>query len=191
MVVDSVVGQLVSLGVRTSIVCRASDSALCNHCLRLGAEVVQVAGTLDMRASIQAGIRARLESDCPPADQDWCFFMPADLPTIRRELFEAMMEAARKAEQAYSRNTPSVDSLRHASFGGSDSAITPWFRGKAKHPALLRWTLAPQILALAEHAGLNALLGELNPRKLMIPPEWVAKDIDTLAEYQQLLAANQ
>lgn len=135
---------------------------------RAGARVhLLPAETPDMRATVQAGL-AWLELHLHPRDDDAWLLLPADHPTLRADVVQALVAAARE---------PS----RHSIF-------VPTYQGKGGHPTLLRWKHAGALRALPEGQGLNAFIRSLPAETLEIPWESadVLCDLDTPEDYERL-----
>lgn len=123
----------------------------------------------DMRASIELGLRClgdlNQNAQVTLSDRDRWLVAPADLPTLRPEIINAICEEAGK-------------SLR---------PIVPFYGKHRGHPVSLRWPDIEKLRDLPSDRGLNSLLCEGNYDRLELPESWRPRDIDTYTEYQTRL----
>jgi molybdenum cofactor cytidylyltransferase len=138
---------------------------------RAGARVhLLPADTPDMRATMQAGL-AWLEQHFHPCDDDAWLLLPADHPTLRADVVQALVAAAREPSRY--------------------SIFVPTHQGKRGHPTLLRWKHVAALSALPNGLGLNAFIRSLPAETLEIP--WksadVLCDLDTPEDYERLARA--
>lgn len=122
-----------------AVVVRADDEPL-RDCLRnLSPQVHTVVAPEappEMLASLRWGLRW-VEAHFSPAPSDIWLLAPADLPTLDPRAVEAVI--ARAAES-------------------SGEIVAASYQGRRGHPLAFRWTLTPEILALASDRGIRPLL---------------------------------
>jgi molybdenum cofactor cytidylyltransferase len=126
--------------------------------------------TLDMRATIEHGLRW-LEKRFHPKPDDCWLLIPADHPTVDESVVRRLLQA--RQEQP-----------RH-------SIVIPTFHGKRGHPALIEWKHASGIRSMPASLGLNSYLREHAGETLEVESATgsVLNDLDTPEDYIQLLNA--
>jgi len=135
---------------------------------RAGARVHHLpADTPDMRATVQAGL-AWLEQQFQPTDDDTWLLLPADQPTLRSDVIQTLIEAARLQKRC--------------------SIFVPVHNGRRGHPTLFRWNLVAALHTFREGEGLNAFIRSRPSETMEIP--WnsaeVLCDLDTPEDYERL-----
>lgn len=166
-VIESTIGawRKSSVDVVVVVVSR-NNNALIELCAKTGANVVIPAiPPPDMKASIQAAIR-ELHRIHAPADRDCFLVAPADMPWI---------------------DSATIDRLISAKVDSQEEVIVPVHGGRRGHPVVLSWTLAAEVLALANNESLKTIVDRSNVGEI----EWDATilgDLDTPADYQAALA---
>ncbi len=114
-----------------------------------------------MFTSVQAGVRS-LKTGCRRF-----FVAPVDIPLVSPATVSRLMSAADEHPE---------------------SVIHPMFGGRRGHPVLLPARLVPAILRWHKPGGLKALLaGEPNHIDLAVPDANILFDVDTPADYEELL----
>jgi molybdenum cofactor cytidylyltransferase len=134
-----------------------------------GAEVLTLAEpTPDMRATVQAGLRA-LEARFRPTVDDWWLLAPADHPVLASHVVRELLAVAN-------------GSPHH-------TVVIPVHAGRRGHPALVRWQLADAVHALPPDQGINQLLRKHADRtlELAVNDRAVLADLDTPEDYARLL----
>ena len=150
----------------TVVVVRRGDAPLLQACRAWPVHVVSPPqDPVDMKASIQAGLRD-IQQRFSPAAADRVFVAPADLPTLNAPLIDALITAS----------TP------------ADVVTLPFFGEKQGHPALISWSLTPEVFRLPAAAGLDSLLKRHPHRRVDFPPDLAPLDVDTPAEYEAAAA---
>jgi molybdenum cofactor cytidylyltransferase len=133
-----------------------------------GAHVVQLAeDTPDMRASLMHGL-AWIEAHFHPSAEDGWLLLPADHPTVRSEVVQAILAAV----------------------GGRDTIVVPTHHGRRGHPTWLSWSHVAALSALPAAQGLNAFIRAHadQTRELVWPDAEILRDLDTPEDYQALMA---
>ena len=118
---------------------------------------------LDMRDSVELGLRTIRERFQPRDDDGW-LLIPADHPLIEPDVLDGLLTR----------------------WADSDcQVLVPTFRKRRGHPALLRWTCAALVEQLPREAGINALW-KSSPGLITEWPtdrESVLADLDTPEDY--------
>lgn len=162
------------------VVIRSDDVALLDACEKWRVDVVTAAvEPADMKESLQIGLRY-IESRFSPIATDHCFIAPADLPTLSRDLIDAVIESADalgRARPAANATQPPVIIPR---FGA-----TPGSAAKTGHPALLPWPLTEEIFRLGENEGVDRLVKQHSQHIVDLPGTLAVTDINTPEEYRR------
>ena len=134
-----------------------------------GAKVVILPeATLDMRSTVEHGLRWLEERFQPNADDAW-LLVPADHPTLRPDVVRQLL-LTRQNDPAH-------------------SIFIPTFESKRGHPALICWQHVAAMRALPAGQGLNMYLRAHRAETAEIPvnsPE-VLLDLDTPEDYERLV----
>ena len=127
--------------------------------------------TVDMRATVEHGLRWLEERFRPPPEAGW-LLCPADHPALEPAVVRQLLEA------------------RAASPGSS--VVVPTFAGRRGHPVLIDWRHVAGMRGLPAGLGLDAYLRRQRPGTLEVPvtSPGVLDDLDTPADYERLRAAN-
>jgi CTP:molybdopterin cytidylyltransferase MocA len=122
--------------------------------------------TPDMRASVECGLDW-LEQNHHPERSDAFLLLPADHPTLTKEVMETLIKA--RAE------SPATIGI-------------PTFEGRRGHPALIGWEHVTGMRAWPRNQGLNAYLRAQASLTLEVPcaSEDVLRDLDTPEDYEKL-----
>ncbi len=134
-----------------------------------GAHVLILAeDTADMRATCIHGLDW-LAARFTPANDDGWLLLPADHPTCRPQIVQALLAAAAQHPER--------------------SIIVPVHAGRRGHPVWLRWRHTAAIRALPENQGLNRFIRERTAETLEL--DWqdaeVLRDLDTPEDYRRLI----
>jgi molybdenum cofactor cytidylyltransferase len=155
-------------GVTDVLVVVGPDSpALADAAQQAGAHVLRLAEeTPDMRATCMRGLDW-LAQRFVPLTSDGLLLLPADHPTCRPEIVQALLEAARRTDR---------------------SIIVPVHAGRRGHPVWLRWQHVAAIRALPPTQGLNAFIRAQAADTLELT--WhdaeILRDLDTPEDYARL-----
>lgn len=156
------------------VVIRRSDTLLQELCNKHGVSMVLPdADPPDMRHSIQAGLQY-IADRYGPHDRDRWLVAPADLPCLKTEVVDRLLEVGQQGE----------------------NVIVPRYGRELRrgHPVSLPWLLAPLLTELDACRGLDALIDaqkELgNLQWLDFPMRSRPVDIDTPEEYDRLREEN-
>jgi molybdenum cofactor cytidylyltransferase len=122
----------------------------------------------DMKASIQAALRA-LQQTHAPADEDCFLVAPADMPWIK---------------------PATIDRLIQEMANSSANIIVPTHAGRRGHPIALTWSLAPQVFCLGDEESLKTIVDSSRVREIECDAS-VLGDLDTPADYERALAKYQ
>ncbi len=136
--------------------------------MKAGATVVVMdQRTLDMRATIQAGLRW-LQENRNPSKEDFWFLSPADHPTLSASIVEQLKDAA----------------ASHPNF----SIFIPTFGDKRGHPALVSCAHIEPILEIPEGQGVNTYLRSRKDvtQEIASETEAILWDLDTPEDYRRL-----
>lgn len=163
---------------RLLIVCRASDAPLLEHLEELRAshgqrlEIIRLdPPPREMKASIAAAIQhlTREVASCDPQDlpADYLAIAPGDLPRLPAAVISRLLEQI-----------------------PTDAVVQPSIAGRLRHPVLLPWSVARQILKLDASETLATLVQRASCKA--VPCDDLASprdfaDLDTPEAYQQLL----
>lgn len=146
------------------VVVHPEDHRLGEVCRAAGATVV-VAPTPppDMKASLLYGIQYAARELSPGPGDAW-FASPADLPRLRGEVIDTLLEA----------------------FPPGGEILAPRYGDRVSHPLLLPWPLAAEVATLGETEGINVLTQRHGVRHVPFPADWRSADMDTPQEYDSL-----
>lgn len=111
----------------------------------------------DMLCSVQIGLRAMGECDA-------FFLLPADMPLIMPQVYEALI----------------------AAFDDAADVIYPVIDGRRGHPPLIHARLIPAILGYRGDGGLRAILSNRTVKDAAISDRGVLTDLDTPQEYEAI-----
>jgi CTP:molybdopterin cytidylyltransferase MocA len=127
--------------------------------------------THDMRETCQRGLDW-LEARFHPQPDDGWLLLPADHPTVRPDVIQALRETARRQPER--------------------SIFIPTYQGRRGHPAWLRWKHVDKIRAHAPGEGLNAYFRSRGEEtfEMAWPGAEILRDLDTPEDFAQLLARN-
>ena len=172
---DTVIGSLLAVLrppeiFAAVVIVRPDDAALAAAVRQGGADVcLPATPPADMRRSVELGLEYIRQRWQPASNEGW-LLIPADHP---------LLEAAPLREL--------VARWNH----GSERILAPTHAGRRGHPTFFRWSLAAEVAALPEGAGLNQLVrahaAEVGECPVASPA--VLLDLDTPEDYQRLLAA--
>ena len=116
----------------------------------------------DMLTSVKLCLRSIGECDA-------FFLLPADMPLVPPEVFEALTER----------------------FDGSAEVIYPVYGGRRGHPPLIAASLIPEILAFEGEGGLRAVLSGRRVIEVAAAEEGILVDLDTPDDYERIKEAKQ
>jgi molybdenum cofactor cytidylyltransferase len=136
---------------------------------RAGAQVCLLEEeTLDMRATVEAGLRWLEEHLAPDPANGW-LLVPADHPTLHASVVRALDRASREHPEC--------------------SIFVPTFEGKRGHPTLIAWEHVSGIRAHPPGEGLNTYLRQHRPRTCEVPVAdgEILRDLDTPEDYEKML----
>jgi molybdenum cofactor cytidylyltransferase len=124
--------------------------------------------TLDMRATVEHGLRWLEERFHPQSDDDW-LLVPADHPTLSPDVVRRLI-AARREHPA-------------------QSIFIPSFEGKRGHPALIAWRHVTGIRSFPREQGLNVYFRQQRDetREVPVASSAILTDLDTPQDYERLL----
>jgi molybdenum cofactor cytidylyltransferase len=114
-----------------------------------------------MFSSVKAGVRALDRS------RSAFFLLPVDIPFVKRETLQALMEGYREGVDIY----------------------RPCFRGRHGHPPLISTALIPAIVDFERPGGLRALLAQYTTRTadVAVDDPGILLDLDTRDDYEAAL----
>ena len=163
MVIDEILNAWTKSKVdQVVVVLRADDKDLFTTCGKWNVKIVQPSSApRDMKESVQIGLRF-LNENFQISKNDRCFIAPADIPKIRTEIVDGMIEA-----------------------GNDDSIIVPFFGKTRGHPALFPWELTNRIFDLGDDEGVNKIVESYKTTHVQFDPSWMVSDIDTPTDYRQ------
>ena len=152
---------------RIVAVVRREDSELQALCRAAGVELcLPDPAPLEMKHSIQAGLRFWQDQAAPDRDDAW-LMAPADMPELSPVVIDRLLETF-----AEERSRPLVP--RDAS-------------GRRGHPALFPWRLAEEVERLSENQGVKAILQTHPPREVLCEQaERSFQDLDTPEDYRRM-----
>lgn len=153
---------------RVILVSRPDDRAL-HDLLRRRTDVELVVPDVapaDMKRSVRIGLD-HLAASNPVALDRW-LIAPADMPTLRSDLINRVIDESREIE----------------------AIVVPRFGQRRGHPVSFPWSLAEQMDRLGADEGINRLL-DWNPLHwLELAAEQFPDDLDTEDDYQRLRRAS-
>jgi molybdenum cofactor cytidylyltransferase len=129
--------------------------------------LVLAQATLDMRATVEQGL-AWLKDHRNPQPEDSWLLIPADHPTLHREVVGHLFEARQRYPEC--------------------SIFVPSYNGRRGHPTLLAWKHVPSICAMPADVGLNVYIRGQNVHTKEVPIDdpTILWDLDTPADYVRL-----
>lgn len=133
------------------------------RCYRV--HVIAVDQPPDMKASVIAGVDY-LTKRFAPAENAHCFVAPADLPTLNSGLIDQLLAGRQESK-----------------------IVVPRFGQRSGHPVLFPWKHLLLARELGPEQGIKALIEADNHVSLEFPEEVRVSDMDTLEDYQRLLAS--
>ncbi len=156
-----------SLVKHVVVVVRKNNAELQDICRAYSAVdlVVPEIDPEDMKRSIQCGLR-HIDETYRPAKSDRWLVAPADLPTLRSELINRIVEAGRE----------------------SDSIVVPRFGDRQGHPVSFPWRMLDDVFALESDRGINQLVATGDVRWLQLPAAERPADIDTPEDFRKLFS---
>ncbi len=162
--IDAVLNAWVASSVeRTVIVVRSGDNELHDACSKWPVDVLRPKeDPVDMKASIQAGLRY-IRDTFSPAPTDTWLTAPADLPHIGAPLIDRLI--------AESRQTANI--------------VAPMFGDHPGHPILLPWSMAEDVFAIPESAGLKWLMDSQPVSWISFPANERLLDADTPEDFRR------
>ncbi|MCP4192828.1 MAG: nucleotidyltransferase family protein [Planctomycetaceae bacterium] len=150
---------------RIVIVIRADDEALQSVCRCHDVDIVLPSkAPIDMKQSVIHGLNHLSEQYAPDSSASW-LLAPADMPTLKVDVIERLIDARNKFPQ---------------------SILVPTFDNQPGHPVLIPWSLASRVSRLPKNEGVNALIKRSNRQPIAMPPHHRPEDLDTPADYQRL-----
>lgn len=158
----------------TIVVTHPDDRELAGLCADAGTDVVRAEQRpADMKASIRLGL-SHIQAQYGPAMTDACLWSPADMPLLDSQTINALID--RPPSQAGALQVPTYLSRRG-------------------HPLKVTWLLAQAVLGgraegvlVPENRGLDALFDTVPVEEVPVESRGILEDIDTLADYERLLA---
>jgi molybdenum cofactor cytidylyltransferase len=168
-VIEHTVGVLRAAAIQPILVVVGPNLAeLAKLAERAGARAVLLEKqTPDMRTTVEKGLDW-LETHHHPATDDYLLLVPADHPTLDKDVVEEMVQVLTWI------NPPAI--------------VVPTFEGKRGHPTLIGWKHVAGIRAFPTELGINAYLRAHNGQTLEVParsPE-ILFDLDTPEDYERL-----
>lgn len=156
--------------IETIVVVRNDDSALRDACNRWPVTVVHPPTTThDMKGSVCVGLQFLIDKGVLTG-QARCFIAPADLPELKPQVIDRLIEAQTDARM-----------ILIPRFGRSlETSVTG-------HPVLLPWEFTNEILTLGPQEGVNTVVKRHPQEFVLLPPELTVKDFDTPSEYHAIL----
>ena len=134
-----------------------------------GAQVARLAeDTPDMRATCLHGLTF-IEERFQPRDDDGWLLLPADHPTLRSGVVQALLDAAKG---------PSARTI-----------FVPTWNGRRGHPTWLRWSHVARLRAAPADQGLNRYIRTCEAQtrcELAWESEEILCDLDTPEDYARL-----
>jgi molybdenum cofactor cytidylyltransferase len=168
-VIECIIRTLRSGGVdRVIVVIGPHVPELVSFAESAGAEVCQLAEpTLDMRATVEAGLRWAEERFPPPQPRDPWLLTPADHPVINAEIVRALFSRFEL---------------------GDCSIVVPIHDGRRGHPTILAWKHVTGIRGLPAGEGINTYLRRHATETVELPANdpGVFADLDTPEDYERL-----
>jgi molybdenum cofactor cytidylyltransferase len=169
-VLEHVLSAVLDAGVANTLVVVAPDNdALARCAADAGAHVLRLdEDTPDMRATCQRGLAWIADRFQPRVDDGW-LLLPADHPTVRPDVINALLDAASNNVER--------------------TIIVPVYQGRRGHPTWLRWSHVVAIRALPPEQGLNAFIRSHGDQTLEMPwpSDEILADVDTPEDYQRLI----
>jgi molybdenum cofactor cytidylyltransferase len=169
-VLERLVGTLREGGVRSVFVVVAPhDDQLAALASRAGAAVLRLPEpTGNMCDTVRFGLRQLLASGIAAIEDCW-LLIPADHPAMTAASLSALLDARARE--------PNLE------------IFIPTFEGKRGHPAILPFSIVPNIEQLREGEGINQLLRRLADQTRLVPVNdpAVLWDLDTEEDYAKLL----
>ena len=104
---------------------------------------------------------------------DLVFIAPADIPTLRGDIVDRLLAVA--IEATTQESTLTRRPVTSARYGGGSG-----------HPALVPWSLTPQILDLGDGEGVDRVVKRQERHYVDFPAEDRVSDIDTPETYERL-----
>ena len=131
--------------LKIAAVVHPDDAAIAELARAAGVDVVVPSSPPeDMKASIRLGL-AHLRSRYAPADVDPWAIAPADMPTLRTAVIDAVFSAY----------NPALGAI-----------VVPEHAGKRGHPVVFPWKLAAEVDTLSADEGLNKIVARHEPVRL-------------------------
>ncbi len=169
------------------VVIRSDDRQLDHVCRQWPVSILQPeSAPVDMKASVRLGLEhlglehlglkhlglehlglKHLADHASPGPTSRCFVAPADLPSLNPQI---------------------IDRLALSPFEAG-KIVVPTFGNRQGHPALLPWSIIPEVFELSDDEGIDQIVKRHPKTAVPFPPESYIDDIDTPLEYQQALAA--
>ncbi len=157
-------------GIANVLVVVAPDAEeLAQRADAAGAHVLRLAvDTPDMRSTCLHGL-ARIEAEFHPHNDDGWLLLPADHPTVRGDVVQALLSAAQDQPDK--------------------TIVVPTHAGRRGHPTWLRWSHVAGIRALPGEKGLNEYIRAHASETLEIPwpTDEILRDLDTPEDYQRMI----
>lgn len=170
-ILENVLASLRTGGVeQTLVVLGPATADLCQSTAGLCDVLILQSQTVDMRATVQAGLDW-IELHWKPQPTDVCWMVPAD---------QGLLQAS------------TVRQLLALSIQNPSQILVPTFGGKRGHPLGLPWDLAKSLRAISPELGVNALVRQHADRVVETPfAVDVLCDIDTPEDFQRAVAEMQ
>lgn len=148
---------------RRIVVVHPADRELAALAAQAGAEVVVPAlPPPDMKASVQAAL---VHLAAQANDQDVWLLAPADMPTLRPDVIDLLLQTARQS---------------------AGTILVPSVNGRRGHPVLFRWPMAAAVARLAGDQGVNELLRQFPVTEVPSQDKAILADVDTPEDYRRL-----
>ena len=149
------------------VVVRKDDEALTRACRSHRVHIVHPPeAPKDMKESLQCGL-SEIDKMWSPKPNDSCFLAPADLPTLSHQLIDQLL---------------CVDC-------DESVIVLPRFGEKPGHPVRLPWPITRELFELSADEGLDRIVARNRKCEVPFPAQAKTKDIDTPADYRDLLNA--
>jgi molybdenum cofactor cytidylyltransferase len=167
-VIEHTIDALRAAAIEQILVVVGPDNAeLAAVAKRTGAHTLSLESqTPEMRSTVEEGL-AWLETHFHPSADDYWLLVPADHPTLDKEVVEELVKVSCRSN--------------------ASTIFVPTFEGKRGHPALLSWKHVAGIRAFSTELGINAYLRDHSEiLEVAVKSSEILLDLDTPADYERL-----